>query len=111
MIELFVFSFIFIFFDRCIQLIEPALTDTDAKHIERLISIYMDENSTKSPSSEENGCILSADDKIYTLDEFLHGNVPTESSSDVTVDSIWRVAPGMSVCIHFSFFGYLLFQS
>lgn len=80
-------------FIRCIQLIEPALTDIDARQIERLISIYVAQDATKSSSSDES----STDDKIYTVDEILHGNanVPAKPCADVNMDSIWRVAPGM----------------
>lgn len=84
-------------------MIEPTLTDTDAKQIERLISIYVDQDAAKLPSSDKSSTILSTYDEIHTLDEILHGNanVQAKSCSDVSIDSIWKMAPGMCASILF----------
>lgn len=72
---------------RCVQLIEPALSETQTQYIERLLAIYLDEEPSKSNQSIDDG-------KIYTLEDY---TPKTVSSSVETADvegSIWKQTPG-----------------
>lgn len=83
-----IFFFFFALVCRCVQLIEPSLSTTEAKYVERLITIYMDENPIINAKIDE--------DTIHTLDEFLEKNQMEKliSTENHIQSSIWKEAPG-----------------
>lgn len=75
------------------QLIEPPLNLFEAKYIERLITIYMDLNSSNSTISSK----LDLNDVvIHTLDECLKDDPVEKMVTEVEQNgnSVWREAPG-----------------
>lgn len=85
-------SFLFWIF-RCVQLIEPSLNSSEAKHIEQLITIYMDLNPSNSTN---NSKLCSNDVVIHTLDDCLKDGPVDKMVTEVKQNgkSIWREAPG-----------------
>lgn len=83
---------------KCVRLIEPALDDGEAQYVKKLISIYMEQSSSKLNQSEIE---MDDDSKVFTLEEYLaETSEATESMTendknvnDATSDSIWREAP------------------
>lgn len=79
-------------FHRCIQLIEPALSKQEVKHIEQLISIYMRQVSVGKSEAGHSPDI----DVVHTFEDCIQSN--TTKSIDLPNEqnegSIWREAPG-----------------
>lgn len=85
---------------RCIQLIEPSLTEPEVRYIQRLIAIYMEQEASKSSNSEDSRL---GDDLVHTIDDYPQEIAAklTEPTTNVSSEeSIWREAPGRST-IHF----------
>lgn len=80
---------------RCISLTEPALSKLKVQYIERLLSIYMNKDSTKSSEHQLN-------DKIYTLDDYNQKNQSNPPEMPEIVGNIWKETPGKSREIKFN---------
>lgn len=78
---------------RCIQLIEPSLAESDVRYIQRLISIYMEQNALKSSNPDESRSL--GDDLVHTIDDCPQ-QIAAKSTEPTTNESIWREAPGRS---------------
>lgn len=82
---------------RCIQLIEPSLSESEIRYIERLISVYMEPDTSKS--SNCNGNKSHGNDIVHTINDF--PNEMTKTTEPTTAanadNSIWREAPGRSM--------------
>lgn len=78
-------------FNRCVQLIEPPLSKSQTRYIERLLSIYLDENDASSNSHEKQS---SDDEKIHSLADYAHQTLARSSSVPDSDESIWKQAPG-----------------
>lgn len=74
-------------FIRCIQLIEPSLSKTQTHYIERLLAIYLDEESSKSNQSSDDG-------KIHTLEDYTPRTVSSSVETSDVEGSIWKQTPG-----------------
>lgn len=74
-------------FIRCIQLIEPALSKIQTQYIERLLAIYLDEESSKLNQSLDDG-------KIHTLEDYTPRTVPSLVETSDVEGSIWKQTPG-----------------
>lgn len=74
-------------FIRCVQLIEPALSKRQAQYIERLLAIYLDDNSQNSNPPFD-------DDKIHTIEDYTPKCVPNPVETADIEGSIWKQTPG-----------------
>lgn len=77
---------------RCVQLIEPALEKSEVKQIERLISIYMNQE----PLSKFNASHGPENEKVHTYEDFIatKSTAPMDVCDEYIGNSIWREAPG-----------------
>ncbi|XP_031640748.1 uncharacterized protein LOC116352352 [Contarinia nasturtii] len=71
---------------KCVQLIEPALNKTQTKYIERLLAIYLDEDTSMIDQTIQ-------DDKIHTLEDYTPNNVIQTTEAPNAEASIWRQTP------------------
>lgn len=77
-------------------MIEPALQKSEVKHIERLITIYMNQEPLAKFAASQS----PNNDEVYTLQDCIQSNpvTPIEISNGNghVRKSIWREAPGRS---------------
>lgn len=73
-------------------MIEPALAKSEVKHIERLISIYMNQE----PLSQFNTSHAPENEKVHTFEDFIatKSTAPMDVCDEYIGNSIWREAPG-----------------
>lgn len=73
---------------RCIHLAQPPLDQGDIHHIEKIISIYVNDDSDGMETVTSND---STEVKVYTLEDDVQ---PTNEPKTNQTASIWREAPG-----------------
>lgn len=75
---------------------EPALQKTQIQYLEKLISIYLDDDASATNQNRSN------DDKVYTLLDDVDANNENTLRIESTT-SIWREAPGNILLFFISF--------
>lgn len=75
------------------QLVEPALTVSQTKHIKNLVQIYSQTNDGKEKTNDTNA---TDEDPVYTLEEHVldsgaQQSIPQQTDSNL---GIWREASG-----------------
>lgn len=75
---------------RCIHLAQPPLDQGETQQIEKIISIYANEDVDVMESTRTAGSI---DSKVYTLEDDIEPPTGTKSMPNQMV-SVWREVPG-----------------
>lgn len=68
-------------------MIEPSLSKTQTKYIERLLAIYLEEDSSTMNQSIQ-------DEKIHTLEDYYPQSVVELTEESDAKGSIWKQTPG-----------------